>query len=66
LKDRISASRRKGNVTLLVYYINLKPDEKAASMCNLGTKDQAEAEIKRYEDDQYKKKLLVDKKEYEK
>ena len=35
LRDRINPSRRKGEVTLLAYYINLKPDEKNANMINM-------------------------------
>ena len=40
-KDRVNKSRRKGDVTLLVYYINCKPDERLNNF--FAMKDQAEA-----------------------
>jgi hypothetical protein len=35
LKRRINASRRKGEVTLLTYYISLNKEEKNANMLNM-------------------------------
>lgn len=44
-KDRVNKSRRKGDVTLLVYYINCKPDERLNNFFAMRDKDEAKVAI---------------------
>ena len=57
LKERINSSRRKGEVTLFVYYVNLQREEKNANMINMDVPDEKNKEKRnaqaRYEIDRY-------------
>ena len=44
-KDRVNKSRRKGNVTLLAYYINCKGPERTNNMFHFGTMPEAKGAI---------------------
>lgn len=44
-KDRVSKSRRKGDVTLLVYYINCKPEERLNNFFAMRDKEEAKEAI---------------------
>ena len=49
-KDRVNCSRRKGNVTLLVYYINCKEHERVNNCFSFVSIDAAKGAIKSFED----------------
>ena len=47
-KDRVNKSRRKGDVTLLVYYINCKPEERLHNFFAMKDKEEAKKAIDNY------------------
>ena len=65
-KDRVNKSRRKGDVTLLVYYINCKPEERLNNFFALRDKDEAKIAIDKYQANLQKKFMSEDEKAQEK
>ena len=61
-KDRVNKSRRKGDVTLLVYYINCKPDERLNNFFAFRDKEDAKAAIEQYQSNLQKKFMTEDEK----
>ena len=57
-KDRVNCSRRKGNVTLLVYYINCKEHERVNNCFSFVSIDAAKLAIKTFEANLQRKEQL--------